>query len=208
VLETVEQLVEQLTPHLLPFLDRPVVIWGHSFGGIVAWDVVRRIRECHHREPAHYVVSGTLPPHLLHLLQKRDTLLKAMVLDNSPEYLISLSRYVDDPEFLKSILPLMRQDYPLLKSYRYQPSPRLRCPITAFAARRDDMVYIDEIQEWDQHTHSGFELIEVDGDHWFLNRNRERIAAALEGIAERLRGDASNRVVAYRLTPSEEQAIG
>ena len=32
-------------------------------------------------------------------------MLKAMVADNSPEYLISLSRYVDDPEFIKAILP-------------------------------------------------------------------------------------------------------
>ena len=32
----------------------------------------------------------------------------------------------------------------------------------------------------------GFELIEVDGDHWFLNRNRELIIATLQDIAARL----------------------
>jgi surfactin synthase thioesterase subunit len=110
-------------------------------------------------------------------------MLKAMVDDNSPEYLVSLSRYVDDPEFLKSIVPLMRRDWPLLKNYRFQPAAPLECPITAFAARQDDMVYTDEIGEWSRHTAGGFELIEVDGDHWFLNRNHALITATLRDVA-------------------------
>ena len=202
VVESLEELVDQVVPHLLPLFDRPVVMWGHSYGGIVAGEVMRRLRERHHREPVHYVVSGTLPPHLVHLLQKRDTLLKAMIADNSPEYLISLSRYVDDPEFIKSILPLMRRDYPLLKSYRFQPSSPLNCPITAFAARQDDMVYTDEIREWAQHTCGRFELIEVDGDHWFLNRNRERITATLLEIAAGFQRTAADHVVQSATTAS------
>ncbi|MDA1052331.1 MAG: SDR family NAD(P)-dependent oxidoreductase [Planctomycetota bacterium] len=183
VLESVDQLVDKLIPHLLPILDRPVVIWGHSYGGIVASEVIRRLRESHQREPVHFMVTGTVAPHLIHLWQKREVMLKAMVADNSPEYLISLSRYVDDPEFLKAIIPLMRRDWPLMKNYRFQPVSPLDCPITAFAARQDDMVYTDEIREWSRHTVGGFELIEVDGDHWFLNRNRELITATLQDIA-------------------------
>ena len=124
-----------------------------------------------------------MAPHLIHLWQKREGILKAMVADNSAEYLISLSRYVDDPEFIKAILPLMRRDWPLLKNYRFEPLVPLDCPITAFAARQDDVVYTDEVQEWSRHTQAGFELIEVDGDHWFLNRNRELIGAKLAVIA-------------------------
>lgn len=183
VLESIDELVDQIVPQLLPLFDRPVVIWGHSYGGIVAWEVLRRLRERHDVEPIHLVVTGTVPPHLIHLWQKREIMLKAMVADNSPEYLISLSRYVDDPEFLKAILPLMRRDYPLLQSNRYQPISPLNCPITAFAARQDDMVYTDEIRAWSRHTVGGFELIEVDGDHWFLNRNRDLINATLRDIA-------------------------
>ena len=195
VMESVGDLVGQIVPHLLPLLDRPVVIWGHSYGGIVAKEVIRRLRERHQWEPVHFVVTGTVAPHLIHLWQKREVMLKAMVADNSPEYLISLSRYVDDAEFLKAVIPLMRRDWPLMKDYRFQPAPLLPCPITAFAARQDDMVYTDEIREWSQHTNGGFELIEVDGDHWFLNRNRELITAAFREIGARFRGTVPVRKV-------------
>ncbi len=187
VSESVDQLVDQLAPLLLPLFDRPVVIWGHSYGGIVAGEVIRRMRERYQREPVHFLVTGTVAPHLIHLWQKREVLLRAMVADNSAEYLISLSRYVDDPEFLKSILPLMRRDYPLLQSYRFEAAAPMNCPITAFAARQDDFVYTDEIRLWSEHTNGGFELIEVDGDHWFLNRNRDLITATIQDIAANFR---------------------
>jgi NADPH:quinone reductase-like Zn-dependent oxidoreductase/surfactin synthase thioesterase subunit len=186
VVESVNRLVDQISPQLVPLLDRPFVIWGHSFGGIVGIEVIRHLRERHNREPIHFVVTGTVAPQLICLWQNREVMLKAMVADNSPEYLISLSRYVDNAEFLKAVVLLMRRDYPLLTSYRFQAGAPLSCPITAFAARQDDMVYTDEIRAWSEHTRGGFELIEVDGDHWFLNRNRERITAALAGIAARV----------------------
>jgi len=34
-------------------------------------------------------------------MAEREVILKSMVADNSPEYLMSLSRYVDDPELLR-----------------------------------------------------------------------------------------------------------
>lgn len=184
VAESVDELVGNIVPQLLPLFDRPVVIWGHSFGGIVAWEVIRRLRDSHHDTPFHFVVTGTESPHMVPLWQKREIMQKALVPDISPEYLLSQSRYVDDPDFFQRIIvPGMRRDMPLLKSYRFLPSSPLNCPITAFAARKDDMVYTDLIREWSEYTNSGFELIEVDGDHWFLDRNRELITATLHSIA-------------------------
>ena len=180
--QNVDELVQQIVPAMLPLLDRPIVIWGHSFGGIVASEVARCLRDQHDQEPAHIVISGTMAPHLIHLWQNREGIARAMVDDNSTEYLMSMSRYVDDAEFLKVLLPRLKDDWPLMLNYRFRELQPFTCPITAFAARQDDMVYTDEVQEWRNHTRS-FELLEVEGDHWFLNRNRDQIAEKLQEIA-------------------------
>src|SRR5262249_13689572 len=39
VVESFNELADQIAPHVLPFFDRPVIIWGHSFGGTIAWEV-------------------------------------------------------------------------------------------------------------------------------------------------------------------------
>ena len=77
-LESVGELVDRIVPQLLPLFDRPVVFWGHSFGGIVAAEVVRCLRERHQREPVHILVTGTMAPHLIHLWQHREGIVKAM----------------------------------------------------------------------------------------------------------------------------------
>ena len=71
----------------------------------------------------------------------------------------------------------------------------MTCPITAFAARQDDFVYTDEISEWAQHSTGTFNLIEVDGDHWFLSRNRDLIVATLHEIAAGCHREALDQVV-------------
>lgn len=41
------------------------------------------------------------------------------------------------------------------------------------------MVYPDEIQPWSRQTSAGFQMIEVDGDHRFLHRNRALLRSTL-----------------------------
>lgn len=179
----VEDIVEALLPVLGPWLGKPFVVWGHSFGGIIAWEVIRRLRAGGKPQPFHFVVSGTIAPHLIPIWQRRDVMLRAMNSENTTDYLISLARYVDDPEFIKRIIGGMRADYPLLQSYRHRHDEPLSCPITAFSALQDDMVYPDETAMWGDYTTERFDFHEVDGDHWFLNRNHGRIAATLTSIA-------------------------
>ena len=177
------ELVDQIAPHLVPLFDRPVVVWGHSYGGIVAREVICRLQDRHGCEPLHFMVTGTVSPHLIHLWQKREVLLKAMVADNSPEYLISLSRYVDDPEFLKSILPLMRRDFPLLQGYRFQPNSPLDCPITAFGGTEDPIVSREALQGWGEQTSSPFNVVLFAGDHFFLRTAEGQLLQAIDAMA-------------------------
>lgn len=178
--ETVDALVEEIVRELTPFLDKPFVVWGHSFGGIVAYETVKRLRREKGSTPVAMLITGTVAPELIRIWQKREVMLKALVAENNAEYLLSLSRYVEDAEFIRSILPIMRKDTPLMMNYRHEPEAPFDFPIVAYGARQDDMVYLDEISPWANLTAARFELHEVAGDHWFLNKNRLAIVAQLE----------------------------
>lgn len=180
LIENFDELLDELMPVIHDLMDRPTIFWGHSFGGVVGYEVMRRLRKSSGPPPAHLIVTGTAAPDLLRVWQRRDVLLRVMKDGNTPEYLLSLARYLDDPDFVTGILPLMRRDMPLLLSYRYEAQAPLSIPITAFSARQDDVVYRDEIEAWSGHTDADFKLIDVDGDHWFLNRNRDLIQATLD----------------------------
>jgi surfactin synthase thioesterase subunit len=177
-LDRVDAIVDAIVPTLRPLLDRPLVVWGHSFGGIVAHELALRLR-AEGIELGGLLVTGSIAPQQVETWQRREVMLRTTVDDNDAEYLMSLSRYVEDTEFIRAILPLMRKDTPLLMNFRYRDDAPLNCPITAFSARQDDMVYADEIAPWRDRTVAEFVHHRVDGDHWFIDRNRASILAAL-----------------------------
>ncbi|KAE8351975.1 polyketide synthase [Aspergillus coremiiformis] len=182
VLEIVQQIVEEMKTWEGP----PHIFWGHSFGGIIAFEVMRALRR--QGKPLPYLlVTGTIAPQLASTWQRRDVFLQVLADNYSPEYLLGVSRYVDDPDFVRSILPIMRKDAPLLLGYQFTEEDMFDVPITAFAARQDDMVYPDEIQSWASHSRD-FKIIQVDGDHWFLRRNWKLLQQTLVEMAVLSRG--------------------
>ncbi len=173
--ENMVVLIEDMAKAVLPYLEKPYMVLGHSFGGIIGFELIRYVREHHGLEAKGLFVTGTIAPQLTKVWKNRDSISKTAVLSYSEEKLLSLLTYIDDVNFLRSILPVMRKDMPLIMSYVYQEKTLLDCPITAFAADKDEVVLIDEVGSWKAQTVGGFSIEVVPGDHWFLSRNKELI---------------------------------
>ncbi|PLN77506.1 fatty acid synthase S-acetyltransferase [Aspergillus taichungensis] len=178
---SIPEVVSGLLNDMENVVGYPAIIWGHSFGGIIAFETIRALRR-HGKPLPRLLVTGTIAPSLISVWQRRDILVEVVREDINPDYWMSVARYVDDVEYLRSIMPLMRQDGPLLLKYQFTEEAPLNIPITAFTARQDDLVYAEEISAWGKET-KDFRLIEVDGDHWFLYRNRVLLRETLAAMA-------------------------
>ncbi len=189
--EDMLKLIPDLAQVIRPYLDKPFIIMGHSFGGMVGFELIRYIRAQYNIEAKHLFITGTIAPQLTLKWKERDVISQTAVETNSEERLLSLMNYIDDVEFLKRILPVMRKDMPLIMSYRYEELEKLHCPITAFAAAQDEVVLVDEVRQWEVQTSAGFTLEVVEGDHWFLSRNRELV---LERLTHALQDEISSLV--------------
>ncbi|MEQ9440316.1 MAG: SDR family NAD(P)-dependent oxidoreductase [Cyclobacteriaceae bacterium] len=177
--EEMLDLIPDIAQVIRPFLDKPFIIMGHSFGGMVGFELIRYLRSQYNIMAEHLFITGTIAPQLTRKWKERDVISQTAVETNSEERLLSLMNYIDDVEFLKRILPVMRKDMALIMSYLYEEQAKLPCPITAFAAAQDEVVLVDEVSQWREQTAAEFTLEVVDGDHWFLSRNRELILQRL-----------------------------
>lgn len=177
--ESVTDVVADMAEAMLPLLDKPFLVFGHSFGGIIGYELIRHLQAAYGKEAMHLFISGTIAPQLTRTWKERDVISETAIMNNSEERLLSLMNYIEDVDFLKKILPVMRKDMALIMNYRYQERPVLQIPITAFAAQQDEVVYPKEVEAWRQQTSTSFRLEIVDGDHWFLSRHRELIGQRL-----------------------------
>lgn len=186
------ELLDPLVDAIAPLADGlPMVIFGHSFGAIVAYELVQRLWQDLAIAPHALVVSGRVAPHLpgraprLSHLPPRDVVFRISEMHrNIPVALL------EQPDYVAMIGRALRADLHLLEHYPRTEFPPLPCPIDAYRGTSDAYLDADELQAWAQHTRGGFRVTPIEGDHFYFTKPagaqalfaglRERCAAAAE----------------------------
>ncbi len=177
-----EVLIADLIPSLDGWLDRPFALFGHSMGGLIAFELARALRERDHL-PTLLAIAGSLPPH------RRDSAKNIADLPDDPFLDAIDKRYGGIPaevlrhrELLELMLPMLRADFQLIESYEPTTTAPLTCPVLAFGGRTDATVKATDLAGWAAHTTSAFRLIEVPGGHFFVKESGAAILMELARI--------------------------
>lgn len=188
--ETLLPLTHQIADAMLPLLDRPFAVFGHSMGSLIAFEVVRRLRE-RGKHPVHLFVSGRGSPELprrtpdLHRLPD-DALVAAL----QGQYGGIPDAVRSDVALLQFFLPTLRADLKMLETYSLAPAAKLGCPITAFGGRADPHTTENDLRAWENSSAAAFRLRMFDSDHFFLNPLRAEVLREITAdLAPHLAGE-------------------
>jgi surfactin synthase thioesterase subunit len=181
-LTSIDEIADALILGLREELRGPTVLYGHSFGALVAFELARRLVAGLGHPPAHLVVGACRAPDApldrpqLHGSPDADVLDYLRSMDGTPPSL------VDDADLRALVLPSVRADLEAWETYRFVPAAPLSMPITALAGRADRSVEAAELRGWAPHTGGGFGLRTVEGGHFFLRDARTEVAAILREL--------------------------
>jgi surfactin synthase thioesterase subunit len=176
-------MVEQLSRDLLPYLDQPFAFFGHSLGALLSFELARHLRDQHGLEPVHLFVSGHGAPQLedqfppIQDLPEEDFIAEIRKMNGTDEAVLQ------NRELLDVFLPILRADFAICGTYRYQPGRPLNCPITALGGLKDPDAPRSAMEAWGIHTTQPFKVRMFPGDHFYLTQNR---LALLEILARSL----------------------
>ena len=179
LLDSMTLLVGALAKGLADWTGRPFALFGHSTGALVAFELARRLEQ-EGRFPAQLFISGCGAPQLppgrpgrLHDLPAADLLERLRALGGMPDAMLA------NPELRDLFLPILRADFKLTETYRYQPAVPLRCPITAFTGQQDRFVSRQSAEAWHDQTSGAFALYTLPSDHLFLISDRQSLLQLL-----------------------------
>jgi medium-chain acyl-[acyl-carrier-protein] hydrolase len=176
-------LADAIAGALAPYLDLPYALFGHSMGGLLAFEVTRTLRRRGLPLPAHLFVSAAAAPGLprsrpaVHRGTDADVVDELRRLGGTPRELL------DDEELMGLMLPTIRADFSVLETYEYRPEPPLPVPLTVFGGTDDPLVPLPRLEGWRRQTTAEARLRVLSGGHFFLHPAAaevvEDVAAAL-----------------------------
>jgi surfactin synthase thioesterase subunit len=180
VILSAQALAQAAVAGLSQELDRPFALYGHSLGGLIAFEVARELRRRGGPSPLHLFVSARVAPQLplqvahLHGLPEREFLRRFQERYNSIH-----PQVMREPDLLAMLLPTLRADLKVHETYEHQCEPPLAIPISAFGAERDTTVPREQLAPWRDLTTAAFSLRMFAGDHLFIQSEEAAFLAAL-----------------------------
>jgi surfactin synthase thioesterase subunit len=180
-------LVPSIARALRPILDRPFVLFGHSLGATLAFEVARWLRAHDRISPEHLIVSGRRAPTRPWMEPAKSTMSDDELARSLAELNGTPPELLRNSEVLAMVLPTLRADFKLVETYRYVPAAPIECPITAFGGTDDSESDDDSLDDWALQTRRGFTKRMFPGDHFFIHSRETEVLTGVRAVLERHR---------------------
>ena len=168
----------------------PYAIFGHSMGGLVAYEVAYYLVAKGSALPTRLFLSGCRPPHL----PRRTATISELP---EKEFVAAVQRLYGElppallnaPDFLQIFMSVLRGDLRLMDAHARGAPEALPIPINLFGGERDRAVTPEELRGWSNYSSVGTSVRFFPGGHFYLNDQRVGLCDA---IAEQLLSDAAD----------------
>lgn len=177
--ENILGIVDDVYEQIVPRLDSPYALYGHSMGAKVAYLLAQRIRKEGKRAPLHLFISGTDAPSVpykkpfRHLLPKDEFLIAIQEIGGMPDEVLQ------HKELLEYFEPILRADFRASETYEHEAHKPLKIPITVMVGDKEEMEEAD-ILEWQSETVLPIRLYKFPGNHFFIFKHEKEIGKIIE----------------------------
>lgn len=177
-------LVCALYHQILPLLDRPYVLFGHSLGSRVAFELLVQLQRQQQALPKLFIASGSNSPDSIRTKSKTFHLPDA-------EFIAELARMNGTPqevlanaELMSLLLPLLRSDFEIAETYRYTGASKFDCPVYILGGVADQDVPVAKLADWGAFFTGKAQVQTFADGHFFIESQQADVVAWLKPVLQ------------------------
>ncbi|NRD75046.1 thioesterase [Shewanella sp. VB17] len=176
-------LIKELIKFIPPLLDKPYVLFGHSLGSRIAFELMSQINKLRLTLPKHFIASGSRGPHLksikrsVYHLPDNEFIKELEELNGTPKAVL------ENKELMELFLPLLRADFEISDRYCYQEDDKYAVDLTVLGGE-DDTITFETLESWGDFFTQEKKVTLLKGDHFFIDSHRDLVLQQVSNILE------------------------
>ncbi len=165
-----DELIDKMWFHISGVLDCPFAFFGHSLGGLIAYELAKKV-ECENKiSLLRLFISAASAPDNIDTRQMFHQLPNDRFIHHLRKYGGMPEQLLQDIEAMDVFLPRLRADFTLFETYLNRAPFSVNAPIVVFGGNEDYLVGLKNLQAWEKYTKASFTLQLFPGDHFYLQK--------------------------------------
>ncbi|MGY4689616.1 thioesterase II family protein [Salibacterium sp. K-3] len=185
LIKSVDEMVDDIIRSIKDRINETdsYAIFGHSMGGLLAYELVRRLHTMNLKIPDEVIISGFQPPEYKVMgdygsLSMEEFSEKIRMSGNVPSIIFENKKMYD------IFMPIIHTDYQMFFSYSYKPHDDdaiIKSDLYAFTGIDDYQVY-QRRNDWAYYTSGKFQSVVFEGGHFYINNNQQQVISNIRDL--------------------------
>jgi medium-chain acyl-[acyl-carrier-protein] hydrolase len=154
--------------------DTPFFVFGHSMGGLIGFEVTKRLEKSG-LSPDYLFVSSTSPENFTNFVKSTElddeAFLKRVMLFGGIDKKSEDLMYND---FFRTYLKVLRADFNIIENY-LNDGEKIKTSIYGFCGDQDPMETKEKMEKWRSLTASDYHFVSFNGDHFYLKDKQKQL---------------------------------
>jgi medium-chain acyl-[acyl-carrier-protein] hydrolase len=190
-----EDMVATLATEIMPFVDKPFAFFGHSNGGLVSFELARKLQQHGVTHQLHHFISAKRAINLparkapMHSLPDDEFLRELEDLGGTPPEILA------QKELMELFMPILRSDFSLSETFKYSGESKLVCNATLLYGEKDEDIPEEDVMAWQARIEQPVKAQKFPGDHFFINSDKKEVLELLNHQLIQLLAQVPGRMV-------------
>ncbi|TQV77391.1 thioesterase [Aliikangiella marina] len=180
--KNMHDLVDSLIEALYKELSSPYILFGHSLGSRIAFELMNRCLAQNLPLPHRFIASGSRGPHLSPRITSIYRLPDAQFIEKLKSINGTPKEILENSELMELCLPMLRSDFELADKYKYSGDCVFDCPVSIFGGKSDSEISVDELKTWQKFFSKDITIELFAGDHFFIDSCKTSVISKVNEI--------------------------